>query len=184
MELKILPCLSIEPTERLNQFVAENFYAEEEKIPELLEEEKEKFYSQPEAWILVLESDQIIGCTLLHKRKVKFDDQDVILGGIGRVCTRKDKRNQGIASMMLNEAVKILKKWGCDMAYLCANIERTGSLYGQVGFVPLNKPYSYYGRSGKLYEENNGMIAPINSKNIFDKVLCSKENLHLGLGNW
>jgi len=184
MELKVLPRLSIELTDRLKQFVKENFYTEEEKIPELLAEEEERFFSQPEAWILVFERDQIIGCTLLHKRKVKFNNQDVISGGIGRVCTRKDKRTQGIATMMLKKSVKILKKWGCDTAYLCANIERTGSLYAQVGFVPLNKPYTYYGRSGKLYEENNGMIAPINSSRLFEKVLHSKQKLHLGLGNW
>lgn len=184
MELKVLALLSIELTDRLRQFVAENFYTKEEKILELLAEEEERFFSQPEAWILAFERDQIIGCTLLHKRKVKFDGQDVILGGVGRVCARKDRRNQGIATMMLKEAVKILKKWKCDIAYLCADIEKTGSLYAQAGFVPLNKPYTYYGRSGKLHEENNGMIARINSSSTFEKVLNSKQKLHLGLGNW
>jgi len=84
---------------------------------------------------------------------------------------------------MLKEAVKILKKWGCDIAYLCTAIEITRSLYGQVGFVPLNKPYTYYGRSGKLYKENNGMIASLNSLNIFEEILNSKQKLHLGMGN-
>ncbi len=106
------------------------------------------------------------------------------MGGIGSVCTHADKRNQGIATSMLKEAVKILKKWECDIAYLCANIGETGCLYGQVGFVPLNKPYTYYGRSGKMYEGNNGMIAALNSSSIFEEVLSSKHKLHLGQGNW
>jgi len=146
--------------------------------------EEERFCSQPEAWLLVFEGDQIIGRILLYKRKVIFNNRDLILGGVGGVCTRKDKRKQGIATLMLKEAVKILKKWGCDIAYLCAVIEKTGSLYGQVGFVPLNKPYTYYGRSGKLHKENNGMIAPLNSSSIFEEVLNSNQKLHLGVGNW
>ena len=85
---------------------------------------------------------------------------------------------------MLKEAVKILKKWECDIAYLCANIEETGYLYGQVGFVPLNKPYTYYGRSGKLHQGNNGMIAPLNSSSVFEEVLSLTHKLHLGQGNW
>jgi hypothetical protein len=41
---------------------------------------------------------------------------------------------------MLKEALRILKSWGCDIAYLCAEIEKTGSLYARGGFVPLKKP--------------------------------------------
>ena len=120
---------------------------------------------------------------MLHKRKVIFNNREVISGGVGGVCTHKDRRNQGIASLVLKEAVKILKKWECDIAYLCANIEETGYLYSQVGFVPLNKQNTYYGRSGKLYKENNGMIASLNSLNIFEEVLNTKQKLHLGIGN-
>jgi hypothetical protein len=42
----------------------------------------------------------------------------------------------------------------------------------------------YYGRSGKLYEESNGMIAPLNSPGIFKEIIASKQKLHLGPGNW
>ncbi len=184
MEIKFFPKLSTNLAGRVNQFRLENFYTEEERAPENLAAEEESFCSQPKAWLLVFEGDQIISTILLHERKVMFNKGEVNLGGVGSVCTRKDKRNQGIATSMLKEAVKILKKWECDIAYLCANIEETGSLYGQVGFVPLNKPYTCYGRSGKLHEGHNGMIAPLNSSGIFEEVLSSKDKLHLGQGNW
>ncbi|NIM59430.1 MAG: GNAT family N-acetyltransferase [Candidatus Aminicenantes bacterium] len=183
MEIEFFPKLSSALAKKLKQFVLENFYTEEERTPENLAAEKERFCSQPKAWLLVFEGDQIIGGTKLYRRKVMFNNREIILGGIGSVCTRIDKRNQGIATSMLKEAVKVLMKWECDIAYLCANIEMR-SFYGQVGFVPLPKPYTYYGRSGKLHEGYKGMIAPLNSPSIFEMVLSSKHKLHLGQGDW
>lgn len=182
--MKILTELPAELAERIERFAFENFYTEREKTPEGQAELREKFFSQPKAYLLAFEQDEIIGTILLHRRRVKHKSQVMILGGLGRVCTRKDRRSQGIATMMLEEAVKILKTWKCDVAYLCANIEKTGPLYEEVGFAPLNKPYTYYGRSGRLYEGTNGMIASINSSRIFKEIIGSKEKFHIGSGNW
>jgi predicted GNAT family N-acyltransferase len=183
MEIKLFSKVTSVLAKSLNQFVLKNFYTDEERTPENLAAVEERFYSQPKAWLLVFEKDQVIGIIKLYQRKMMFNNREVILGGVGSVCTRTDKRNQGIATAMLKEAVEILKKWECDIAYLCANIEM-GSFYSQVGFVPLNKPYTYYGRSGKLYKGYKGMIAPLNSSIIFEEVLNSKHKLHLGQGDW
>ncbi len=184
MEFKLFPKLTDDLATSVERFIAQNFYAEGERTPKLLAEEEEKFFSQPKTWFLVFENDKIIGTIALHQRKIQLDNKEVVLGGVGRVCTRKDRRRQGIANQMLEEAMKILREWGCDMAFLCANVKESGDLYSQVGFVPLNKPYTYSGRSGKLYEEKNGMIAPLNSFEIFEDVLHSARKLHLGSGNW
>jgi len=85
--------------------------------------------------------------------------------------------------MMIEEAMKVLKEWGCDIAYLCANIKESGSLYPRAGFVSMKKPYTYYGQSGKLYEETNGMIAPVKSLDLFKEILSSEQKIHLGKGN-
>jgi predicted acetyltransferase len=184
MEIKVFSKLTEELAEKLKIFGWENFYTQDQRTPEHLAQEQEKFFSRPKAWILVFEDEKIIGRVLLHKRIIKFKKRDIDLGGVGGVCTRQDKRNQGIATTMLQHALKILKRWDCDIAYLCAEIEKTGSLYSRVGFVPLNKSYTFYGRSGKLHEQHNGMIAPLLSREIFHKVLNTKDKLHLGEGNW
>lgn len=184
MEMKILSKLPAGLVKEIERFTFENFYSEKEKTPLGQAELRENFFSQPKAWLLAFEEDEIIGTILLHRRRVMHKSQELILGGLGRVCTRKDRRSQGIAAMMLEEAVKILKNWKCDVAYLCANIEETGRLYARVGFAPLNKPYTYYGRSGRLYEGTNGMIAPINSTEIFKEIISSKQKFHIGHGNW
>jgi predicted N-acetyltransferase YhbS len=184
MEIKIKPELPAELAGRIERFTLENFYTAKEKTPEGQTELRENFFSRPKAWLLALEEDEIIGTILLHRRRVKHKSQELILGGLGKVCTRKDRRSQGIATMMLEEAVKILKYWKCDVAYLCANIEETGPLYARVGFAPLNKPYTYYGRSGRLYERTSGMIAPINSPEIFKEIISSKQKFHIDHSNW
>lgn len=184
MELKFFSELPADLAQKAEQFGLENFYDKEERIPDNLARERERFFSQPEAWLLIFEKDEIIGQIFLHRRRIRHNDKDIVLGGIGKVCTRRDRRKQGIATMMLKEAMERLKEWGCDAAFLCADIEKTGSLYRRVGFVLLNKPYTYHGRSGRLYEENNGLIAPLNSLSIFKDVLNSKKKLHLGAGNW
>ena len=184
MRLEIFLELSDDLAERVKLFIAQDFYAEGERTPELLKEEAEKFYSKPKAWLLVIEKDQIIGTTALHQRKIQFHNKNVNLGGVGEVCVRKDQRRKGTAAQMLKKAVKTLMEWECDIAYLCANIKESGALYSKAGFVPLDRTYTYHGRSGKLYEDINGMIAPIKSPGIFEEILRSEEKLHLGPGNW
>lgn len=184
MKVKLYQEVSEGLTRSIDQFIVQNFYKEGERTPRLLAEEGEKFYSEPRAWVLVFEKEQIIGTTALHQRKIQFNKQDIILGGIGRVCTRKDRRRQGIAALMLKDAIKTLKSWGCDVAYLCANTKESGVLYERAGFIPLSKSYTYNGRSGKVYEESNGMIAPLTSQSIFKEIIASKQKLHLGPGNW
>ncbi|UCC41609.1 MAG: GNAT family N-acetyltransferase [Candidatus Aminicenantes bacterium] len=182
--MKIFPKLPEKVQEELGHFELENFYREEERTPEYLATEKDKYFSTPKAWLLVFEENQIIGSLKLHKRNVKFNNKNVMLGGLGGVCVRRDKRRQGIAGVMIEKAMKILKEWECEVAYLCAHIEESGSLYPQAGFVSMKNPYTYFGQSGKLYEETNGFIAPVKSLDLFKKILNSEQKLHLGKGNW
>jgi predicted acetyltransferase len=184
LKINVYSRLPEELSEKLKIFGLENFYTQDQRTPEYLAQEQEKFFSHPKAWILAFERDQLIGRIFLHKRIIKFHEKDIIFGGIGGVCTRRDRRNRAIATKMLVRGMEILKEWDCDIAYLCADIEKTGALYARVGFVPLNRPYSFYGRSGRLHEQKNGMIAPVNSPEIFKEVLHSEEKLHLGKGNW
>lgn len=184
MELKHFHKLSAGLAGSVDRFIAQNFYALGKRTPKILAEEEEKFFSQPRAWLVAFDEDEIIGITALHQRRIRFESQDIILGGVGRVCTRRDKRRQGIAASMLKKAVGTLKKWGCDIAFLCANVKESGALYSKAGFVPLGRSYTYTGRSGRLYEETNGMVAPIKSPGLFEEILSSKDKLHLGHGNW
>ncbi len=136
--------------------------------------------------ILAFDNSELIGRVIILKRKVVYGRNDLILGGIGGVCARSDKRRGGIATKLLTRAMKELNKAGCDVAYLCTNVDNPGmvKLYKQAGFVVLGKPHTYLGKSGKLYEDKDGMLAPVNSQEIFDGIMSSNKTFYIGLGNW
>lgn len=161
-----------------------NFYDSTTDIKAESKEVEEKYFSVPHAILLAYENDDIVGRIYLHKREIKLGKNTILLGGIGGVCTHKDKRHQGMATLMLEKSMDVLRKWKCDVAYLCTNIDKLGKLYTNVGFVPLNKKYTFRGKSGKLYEENSGMIAEVNSAELFDEIMDPKTKVYLGEGNW
>jgi len=135
-------------------------------------------------YLVVYESGEVIGGVELFKRNVKYSDELLILGGIGSIWVRKDKRRKGIASAILKRGMKVLKKENCDIAYLCTDINQLKDLYSKVGFVPLDKDYTFVSKSEKRYFENDGMIAPINSGKKFKQILEDKKPFDIGVGNW
>ncbi len=136
--------------------------------------------------IIAVENGRVIGKIGLVKRNITHENDSIILGGIGGVCTIPDKRNQGVASTLLKIAIEELTKTGCDIAYLCTDVDDKNAtgLYEKVGFRILGKPHTYFGKSGKLYTDHDAMLAPLNSKVLFDKVIHGKEVFHIGKGNW
>ncbi len=146
--------------------------------------EKFTFSKDCFAYIIAFIQNTPVGYIRLFKRTIHFYGKVVILGGIGGVCTDPHQQRKGIATQMLQIAIKELKKQHCDIAYLCTNIEKLGKLYGKVGFVPLNRQYTFTGNSGRKYFDTDGMIAPINSENIFQEVLNNKEIFDLEGLNW
>lgn len=156
------------------------------KSQQELEDTEDKFFSTPFAFLLALEDHSVIGTLLLFKRKIDYKGETILLGGIGNVCTKKERRRMGVATALLKRAMKELNAQKCDVAYLCTDINDPAmvKLYTGVGFVHLNKPYTYVGRSGKRYAETDGMVAPLQSKEKFDLILNGKEPLDLDTGNW
>lgn len=136
------------------------------------------------AMVLALENKEVIGKIRVLKRSIDFKNKKIILGGIGGVCTREDKRGQGVAAAMLKVAMKELKKACCEVAYLNANPEKGPKFYGPFGFVFLKKQYTLLGRSGKRYFEDCGMVAPVNSKAVFAEIIADENPFDIGVGNW
>ena len=149
-------------------------------------EDDDKYCSEPFLNLLAIEKNSVIGAARLFKREIAYGGRKIILGGIGEVCTREDKRRRGVATGITKRAMEELKSQKCDIAYLCTNIgeEWKVKLYGKFGFVPLGRPYTYLGKSGKRYTDIDGMIAPLKSREKFLLILNGKEILDLGKGNW
>lgn len=81
----------------------------------------------------------------MYKRQVPYEDSQILLGGIGGVCTDPKYRRKGIASSMLPHAVKALNEESCDIAYLCTDINSPWKvkMYEDVGFQYIPSKYSF-----------------------------------------
>lgn len=150
------------------------------------QEEYDKFCSKKDqiGYILSFNDKRIIGAVIILERQVKFNEANLVLGGIGGVSVRRKYRRQGLAIAMLKTAMEMLKQEKCDIAYLCTDVKKLKNLYLPVGFVVLNRPHTFLGRSGKRYTEYDAMIAPVNSSEKFQKVLADKAPFDIGRGNW
>ena len=146
----------------------------------------DRFCSDDDAvgYILARTGGALIGAIKLLQRAIPFGGRAIQLGGLGGVATRADWRGRGVASATTSAAMATLRQRGCDIAYLCTDIARLGKLYGRVGFVPLGRAHTYLGASGTRYTDTDGMIAPVNSPEIFATVIEGKEPFDIGRGNW
>ncbi len=136
-------------------------------------------------WILVFDGETLIGTTAIYCRVISMNWEPISLGGIGEVRVAADNRREGIATEMIAAAMRELIVLACDMAFLSTDINSfLARLYERYGFVALDKPYSFYDKSGKLHTDTNGMIVPIWSPETFRKVIKDTQALHIGVGNW
>jgi GNAT superfamily N-acetyltransferase len=136
--------------------------------------------------LLAITDDAVIGNVTLLRREIPFKGRTIHLGGIGAVCTHKPFRRMGVASALLTVGMEELHSLGCDVAYLCADVHNPGilTLYRQRGFVPLGRPHTYRGRSGKRYTDRDGLIAPVTSPEPFAQVIKDQQPFDIGRGNW
>ncbi|MDO8497910.1 MAG: GNAT family N-acetyltransferase [bacterium] len=65
------------------------------ETPQEIAENDDRFYNNKAAVnIVALENDKVIGYLGTLKRDIIFNDQEIILGGLGGVCTSSEKRNR------------------------------------------------------------------------------------------
>ncbi len=183
-QIKLFNSLPLKFKPQINKLWYDNFRAG--KSQREIKEGEDKFFSSPFALLLAIEKNYIIGTVRLFNREVSYNKKKVILGGVGGVCTRKDRRKRGIATTLLKRAMEELNAKKCDIVFLCtdASNPKRVRLYSQVGFVILKKPYVYFGRSGERYIEKNGMIAPLRSRVKFNLIINGKKLFNIGNGNW
>lgn len=177
-------------------FVSEQDLAEDQKrqIEELGKEcfsdvnsaeVEEDFVAESSGRLFAVEGEEIIGMLELFKRVVKFEDEEIILGGMGGVCVTENMRGQGIATKLLQKGLEILKKQNCEIACLNVNREKQAyKLYEKLGFEFLNRNISYEDVNGKIKYDGDSMFIPINSQEKYEKVMNSKAVFHQGRGYW
>lgn len=154
----------------------------------LSEESKEMYDSKKDAfkYIIAFDQDIVAGLIILFKRGIIFKGKRLILGGFGGVGTKTEYRKRGIGSKMVGLARKVLEESSCDVAHIDVDMDNPSllRLYGSIGFIPLGRPFTFLGKSGKKYSANNGMIAPILSKELFEEIINEDNSFDICGGNW
>ncbi|HEY8596996.1 MAG TPA: GNAT family N-acetyltransferase [Thermomicrobiales bacterium] len=135
-------------------------------------------------YVFAFVGERLVGAVRLSQRAIDFHGRTVQLDGLGGVATDAAWRGRGVASATTAAAMGRLRELGCDLAYLCTDIAKLGHLYGQVGFVPLGRAHTYLGASDRRYTDDDGMIAPINSPDLFATILADEAPFDIGRGNW
>ena len=151
-------------------------------------ENRDRFSAQGDAFklIVAVHEGQVVGFAVAYRRAIRFAGWPITLGGIGDVCVAPEYRRQGIATRLTLAALDELRWAGCDVAYLCADLERPGltELYGRAGFTRLQHGHTYLGASGRRYLDHDGMLAPVLSRQFFEAIVIQPEPFDIGTGNW
>jgi predicted N-acetyltransferase YhbS len=151
-------------------------------------ERHDRFASQDDVVrrILALKDGEVIGLAVAYRRSIRFAGWPVTLGGLGDVCVAPEYRRQGLATRLTLTALDELRWVGCDVAYLCALLEKPGltELYERAGFRRLTYGHTYVGASGRRYVDHDGMIAPLLSRQLFEAIMIQPEPFDIGRGNW
>lgn len=176
-------------------YQVDRLLAENESNNRILNEEllsmwsKERFINQKDRYkyIVAMINQTVVGIIIVFKRTLPYKGKNIILGGLGGVGVQKEYRGRGIGTKMLAAAKKTLELSDCDVAFLGTDIQDPQMLkiYGRIGFVPLNRAFSYTGKSGEVYEDRTaGMIAPIHSQDLFNQILKEPRPFFIGVGTW
>lgn len=156
------------------------------KTPEQIAEGKIGHYSTPAECIMAFTDGQLIGVQKIYTRKISFGGEEIFVGGLGGLCVDKKYRGQGVASQLLFEAKNELGKLGCDIGLLFTDVgnPRYTKLYGQFGYVVLDREYSFIDKLGKMQKYKAAMISPIKSLEKFNLLINSNEIPHIGAGEF
>lgn len=170
-------------TEKL---LKESFGVASDADPKRIQAKKENHYTTPVECLLAFLNDELIGIQMIFLRNIIFENQPILIGGLGGLCVKKEYRNQGIAKKLLSAAVTRMQNLSCDISMLFTNIHnpRYIKLYGMFEFAPLHREYSFINKSGELRTAKSAMIAPINSKEKYNLITNSTNLVHIGDGEW
>jgi GNAT superfamily N-acetyltransferase len=149
------------------------------------DEAEEDFYHPESAQVLAYVGHQLVGWAGIHETAQEYEGKKIRLGGYG-ICTHPHWQRKGIGRRVSRKAMDFLEDKGCEVAFLSVNLADEGSirLHQKNGFVMLPQPFSWTNALGENEQDMGGMIAPVNSRELFEHVLNGKDALYVGNGYW
>ncbi len=151
-----------------------------------IQEVKDAHYSAPAEYILISKNTELVGIQMIFLREAVFENQHIIIGGLGGLCVKEEFRGRGIARQLLSIAMEEMKRLSCDISMLFTNVHNPQyvKLYNTYGFQILDREYMFINRVGKVCKAKSAMIAPINSNEKYNILLNSDSIIDIGAGEW
>jgi GNAT superfamily N-acetyltransferase len=180
------------PGRQRRVFVAEEHELSPTQAAEMLELQKNCFQDIPSheleedfdrpsvARVLAYEEVDLVGCAQVFRRFVDYQGSRVDLGGFGGVCTRADRRRQGIGTEVCLAAMDYLRRRRCEVAFLAVGSSAgTHRFYERFGFRLLARPFVYANSKGVPKQADGGMIAPLCSSDVYERVMKGETSFAL-----
>lgn len=154
-------------------------------IPDLAEH-RNKYFLKPKYNLMIFDHEKLISCLEIYEIETKWKDKLITIGGIGSVMTDSAYRNKGLAKNLLQKALEIMREEKYDFSLLQTDVEKATHLYGSIGFIPMNKEYTFATKDGKpdRVKAKDTMILPLANPEVTTDILNSAETLFVGNGSW
>jgi GNAT superfamily N-acetyltransferase len=150
------------------------------------EEAEKDFYHPESAQVLAYIGTELVGWAGIHETEQNFEGKKIKLGGYG-ICTHPKWQRRGIAGKVSHQvAMDFLRNKGCEVAFLSVNPLNIASikLHQKNGFVMLRRNFSWTNSRGEIKQDGGGMIAPVNSQELFGHIMKGKGILYVENGYW
>ncbi len=164
-------------------FLKQSFDIDGIDDPEIKAEIENNFYVQPDTHLFLYLRDKLVGAASITFRNIQLENQNIKIAGFGGLAIAKQHRGKGYAKLIIQKRLDVAKNEAADIAFLNTDIKKLGELFEKFGFKKIPSSYSFISKSGNRVKENDGMIAPVNSQKIFDKIMNSDKPLFIGKSN-
>ena len=120
-------------------------------------------------YFIAVRDDEVIGCAGAYPRDVKINGGAVVKTfGVGQVCCKKEEREHGVMTALMNALCGEMVKNGAVLGYLWGNIPR----YRHYNFLPAGGRVEFTGikihRLLRVADTNNFMVRTAEPRDIAD----------------
>jgi predicted GNAT family N-acyltransferase len=120
--------------------------------------------------VAVDERGELIGTLRLFRRRVYVHRSIVSSSGVGEVCVRSDHRRRGVASQMLQEALRRMQAAKVELSFL--HTSSSESIYRSLGWVSIPQRFAKLLRTPAF--DHRGHIEPLRIESDDDIRVCSE----------
>ncbi len=145
-----------------------------------------RYFTPTYRHLFMYDGSTLVSYLRIILRKATFNTKELLIGGVGDVCTHPDYRGKGFSTQLVGEGMELLNGAGADIGILQTDVTKGAKQYRASGFIAMNKSYIVSDIKGCLStrRKESVMIAPIKTPEMVDQIMYSKKRFYVGKGDW